>query len=114
KWLEHDDSTLNTEKRKLVTEVPNFPPRRRRVRGFYAQDGHVKRIREALASRKPRHTFWANVPAQPKVRLPAVTEVELPTFDNSTLDGKWTYAAAFNAFGDIGLKVMYSVACPDK
>ncbi|KAF8900368.1 hypothetical protein CPB85DRAFT_1325700 [Mucidula mucida] len=129
KWLEHDDLTLNTEKRHLVTEVTTFPAPADdafevladRVSelhialgaGFSAQSEHHQRIREALTSAKPRRLFRANAVAQLQVRLPAVTEVELPAFDNSTLDGKWTYAVVFDTFGDDGFEVMYPVACPD-
>ncbi|KAF8870341.1 hypothetical protein CPB85DRAFT_751416 [Mucidula mucida] len=128
-WLGFDDATLNTEKRNLVTEVTNFPApaddafevladrmallRRALFAGFNAQAAHKLRVVDALDSRKPKRLLRANAAAQPKVRLPAVTEVELPAFDDSTLDGKWTYAVVFDTFGDDGFEVMYPVACPD-
>ncbi len=91
RWLlEHDDPTLYSEKGKLfnVLQFPApadnaFEVLADRVSelhtalcaGFYAQDGHVKRIREALASTKPRRLFRANAAAQLKVRLPAVLKL---------------------------------------
>ncbi|KAF9013746.1 hypothetical protein BDZ89DRAFT_1076864 [Hymenopellis radicata] len=126
-WLRLDDYSLQTEKatllkvRQPLTANGSFYALQGRVNllhralcaGFYAQDGHVKRVMDAMA---PRHTLVSlrRRPAPSPARLPAVKEVELPTFDDSTLGGHWTYAACFEILSsETDFEELYPVACPD-
>ncbi len=126
-WLQYDDATLYIEKQRLakLAKLPApadsaFELLADRLStlhvalsaGFYAQDGHVKRIREALDSTKPKRRLRASAAAQSQVHLPAVAEVQPPAFDNSTLDGKWTYARVFDVMSDEEFENMYPIACP--
>ncbi|KAF9002226.1 hypothetical protein BDZ89DRAFT_998718 [Hymenopellis radicata] len=127
-WLRLDDYSLQVEKANLLyaqePPAPNetFSLLKARINllhaalgaGFYAQDGHKKLVRDALAARQHVPSLRRRAAPPPQVRLPSVAEVQLPAFDDSTLGGNWTYAAVFQILSvDTGFEEMYPFGCPD-